>query len=64
MKENTMDMLSVLPLLLVMVIVLLAGSIVFRSPRQNLQSAFAEGAIWSSSFFVAFGAEILLLVRI
>lgn len=57
-----MNLLSVLPLLLLMVIVLIVGSVVFRSPRQNLQSAFAEGAVWSSSFFVAFSAEILLLV--
>lgn len=59
-----MNLLSVLPLLLVMVIVLMAGSIVFRSPKQDMQSAFAEGAIWSSGFFVAFSAEFLLLVRL
>jgi hypothetical protein len=58
-----MNLLSILSLLIAMVMVLMIGSIVFRSPMQNLQSAFTEGAIWSSSFFVAFGAEILLLAR-
>ena len=58
-----MNLLSVLPLLIAMVIVLMIGSILFKSPRQDLQSALAEGAIWSSSFFVFFSAEFLLLVR-
>jgi len=59
-----MNLFTVLPLLLAMVIVLMIGSLLFKSPRQNLQSALAEGAIWGSSFFVAFSAEILLLVRL
>lgn len=59
-----MDLFSVLPLLLIMVIALVAGSILFRSPKQDMQSAFAEGAIWGTSFFFAFSLEILLLLDI
>lgn len=58
-----MNLLSILSLLIAMVIVLMIGSVIFRSPRQNLQSAFAEGAVWGTSFFVAFSTEILLLAR-
>ena len=59
-----MNLLSVLPFLFAMAIVLMVGSILFKSPKQNLQSALTEGAIWGSSSFVVFSAEFLLLIRV
>lgn len=56
-----MNLLSILPLLAIMVVILMVGSLIFRSPKQDLQGAFAEGAIWSSGFFLAFSTEFLLL---
>ncbi|OGS91613.1 MAG: hypothetical protein A2061_10665 [Gallionellales bacterium GWA2_59_43] len=59
-----MELLSVLPFLPAIAIILMAGSIVFRSPREKLHLALAEGAIWGATSIFAFGAEILLLAHI
>lgn len=56
-----MNLLCFLPILSGMVIILIISSMIFKSPKQNLQSALAEGALWSGGFFLAFGTEILLL---
>lgn len=58
-----MALLSALPFLFAMAIVLMVASILFKSPKQNLQSALTEGAIWGTSSLVAFSAEFLLLIR-
>lgn len=53
--------LSILPILLIGAIVLMAGILLNREPKQSLQSALNEGVIWGASFFLSFSVEILLL---
>jgi len=56
-----MTLLSMLPFVPVIAIVLMIACIVFRSPKDKLQHAVAEGMIWGISSIFAFSAEILFL---
>jgi hypothetical protein len=55
--------LSMLPILITGAIVLMAGILINRGPKQSLGSALNESILWGSSFFLSFSAEILVLVH-
>lgn len=58
------DFLSMLPSLGIGMILLMAGILITRGPKQSLQSALTESAIWGTGFFLCFSTEILLLANL
>ena len=44
-------------------IILMAGILMSREPKQSLRSAFIESLAWGSSSFLAFSTEILVFAN-
>lgn len=53
-----------LPVLLTGVMILMAGILITREPKQSMGSAFVESLAWGGGLFVSYSIEILAFASI